>query len=110
MSLSRTTTRVLNLTDEHPRVELPKPYTVSRFRVTRIREVLAEYDLHSAGYVVALSGPVVTAKGADHASQRGSQNYKGGASSTYRVGLDQFPAALEHLLLGADALSAAEFD
>jgi len=110
MSLSRTTTRTLDLTDEHPRVELPKFYSKSRFRVTRIREELNEGGLHSAGYSVRLSGPVVTARGVDHASQRGEQDYRGVASTAYRVGLDRFPAELEHLLFYGGRLATAEFD
>jgi len=99
----------MDLPDDFPRIILRKQYSNGKtlFRVNRVVERLTERpgaSPESTRYVITVYGPVVTANGNDHKTNRGDAEFGDG-----RLGqdIDDIPPAIREILVGRGALSGA---
>lgn len=102
---TRVTTRRVNISPGPAAdLRLSKKYSSSEFRPSRlVEELLQSEDKNTTdGYIVTVSGPVVTKKGADHQSQVGEMDFGTGWSA---VPLSSLPKEIKKLCVGKKALA-----
>lgn len=109
--VSRTTRRTVNIPD-HVQIILAVQYAFrddAKFRVTRITETV-EDDGNTQTYTVECSGPRLTSKGAEHATQRGEYTWSSASRRILAGSTANIPDAVEGFLVGRGMLLSASVE